>query len=506
VQGDAPLADRFASGVPRAFNCNLGLVGQERGDGAALGMAITDRCIYFSQQIAPNMPIILEHPGVAVVDAADPKNPKIVNHLDVPGAIDSDQSIAVSQKLMMAASDFRRNDAGQMVSPDGAPQIFDIFDISDCTHPVLKFSGVVPTFEYHNGEFSADGKIFWAASGPYKKVGTISALDVSDPEHPKIIAQWHPEDPIFNYLHAVSISDDGKTAYVAGGNKGFASSWKDLDKEPPQGLFVLDVSEVQAKKHDPKIKMIGTLFWNDATSPQFTFPMTVKGHKYLWFVDLMGALPTFDVGQAGRTVGEGPQPLRAFADPEAGSATACQMYSSRPPYGYVSIVDIDQAARPMRVSGLRLEVNQPDNCALVASEPRLRGYLPMWCNVDDAQDAQMIACAYGESGVRVFDIRDVRNPREIAYYKPAAAGTAVRKASNFQAFLDKSGTLQGTYHSADLTASVYFANSGKEIWITSIDGGAQILRFSDELMTREKDLFSRDTSCNGKLRGVHGCR
>jgi hypothetical protein len=507
VQGDAPLAERFTSGIPRAFNCNLDLVGQARGDGAALGMAIADRCMYFSQQIAPNMPIILEHPGVAIVDAADPKAPKIIGHLDVPGAIDSDQSITVSQKLMITSSDFRQNESGQMVSPGpgDAGQPIDIFDIADCTHPVLKFSGVVPHFEYHNGEFSADGNIFWAASGPYKKVGSISALDVSDPSHPQLIAQWHPDDPLFNYLHAVSVSDDGNTAYVSGGNKGFASSWKDLNKEPPQGLFVLDLREVQARKPDAKIRLISTLFWNDATSPQFAFPMTVKGHKYVWFLDLMGALPTFDVAQAGRSVGEGPQPLRAFADPAASSALACATYSTRPPFGYVSVIDIDNPEKPARVSGLRLAVNQPKYCPLAVSEPRLRGYLPMWCNVDNYQDAQMMACAYGESGVRVFDIRDVKHPREVAYYKPAAAGSAVRKASNFQAFLDKSGTLQGSYHSTDLTASVYFANGGKELWITSIDGGAQILRFSDELMKREKELFTRDNSCNGKLRGVHGC-
>jgi hypothetical protein len=512
VQGDAPLADRFAPGIPRAFNCNLDLVGRATVDGAAYGMAITDRCIYYTQNIVLNMPVALAHPGTVVVDTTDPTRPKVVDYLDMPGAVDSDQSIAIAlkRKLLITTSEFQEEKSGEMVVPGKSfGQTIDILDISNCSRPVVKFSGVIPHFEYHTGEFTADGNIFWAASGPYKAIGTISALDVSDPSHPKVIAQWHPDDRIFNYLHGVSVSDDGRTAYVAGGNKGFdskAHSWKGLNREPPHGVFVLDVSEVQSHEPGAQIKEIGHLYWSDVTSPQFDHPMTVKGHRYLWFIDLMGSLATFAVPEAGRSVGTGPMPLRAFANPNASSAVACKTYSGRPPYGYVSIVNVDNPARPVRVSGIRLAVDQPKYCALAASEPRMRGYVPMYCNVDNYQDAQMMACGFGEAGVRVFDIRDVKHPREIAYYKPPAAGTAVRKASDSPAYLDRSGTLQGTYHSADLTPAVYFANGDKQLWFISIDGGVQILDFSKELVQREKALFSRDNSCKGRLRGQHGCR
>jgi hypothetical protein len=514
VQGDTPLADRFAPGIPRAFNCNLDLVGQARGDGAALGMAVSGKCIYYTQQVAPDMPLILDHPGIVVIDASHPKEPQIANYLDSPAAIGSDQSFAVDQrrKLMITSSDFHEK-SGQMI-PSRSGQTIGIFDISDCTHPVLKFSGAIPHFYYHSGEFSADGNTFWAGSGPDTTLGAVSALDVSDPSHPKVIAQWHPQDPQARYLHSVTVSDDGRTAYVTVGSisKGLyskishAHSWKELDHEPPQGVALLDVSAVQSRKPNARIKEISHLYWNDVQIPQFVYPMTVKGHKYLWFIDLMGALSTFDVAEAGRTLGSGPRSLKGFSDPAANSAVACRTYPTRPPYGYVSIINIDNPEKLVRVSGIRLTVDQPKYCPLVASEPRLRGYLPMTCDVDNYQDAKMMACAYGEAGVRVFDIRDVKHPREIAYYKPAAAGSAVRKGSNFQAYLDRSGTLQGSYHSADLTAGVFFENGDKEIWFTSIDGGAQIVGFSKELMRREKGLFTRDNACNGKSRGVHGCR
>jgi hypothetical protein len=509
VQGFDPLQDRYAAGVPRAFNCNLDLIGQARGDGAELGMAITDRCIFYSQNVATNVPVALEHPGIVVVDAVDPKDPKIVNHLDITGAIDTAQSIAVSQKrkLLITGSVYRE-ESGRMVLNKPGPTI-DIFDVSDCTHPVLKFSGLIPSFYYHTGEFSADGNTFWAASGPYLPAGSVSALDVSDPSHPKLFAQWHAEDSIFNYFHGVSVSDDGKTVYVAGGNNVFRSdtafSWKELNKEPPQGVFLLDASEVQSRKPNAKIRGIGHLYWNDVTSPQYVYPMTIKGHKYLWFVDLMGSLSTFDVAIPGRNLGSGAMPLRGFTDPDASSAPACRRYPTRPGWGYISIVDIDNPARPVRVSGIRLAVDDPKNCASEAPQPRLRGYMGMYCDVDNYQDGRMMACSLAESGVRVFDIRDVRHPREIAYYKPPAAGAAVRKASGFQAYLDDSGTLQGSYHGADMTGSLFFANGDKQIWFTSIDNGAQIVGFSKELMQREKNLFTRDNSCKGKLRDIHGC-
>jgi hypothetical protein len=518
VQGFSPLQDRFASGVPRAFNCNLDLIGQARGkeaQGAGLGLAVTDTCLYYSQGVPPNIPLPLDHPGTVVVDASDPTHPKIVNHLDVQGAIVAAQTVDISLKrhLLITSSDFDEKH-GELVY-NNSLQTIDIFDISDCLHPLVKFSGVIPHFALHTGEFSADGNTFWAASGPSTSIGAVSALDVSDPSHPKLIAQWHPADPTIRYIHGVTVSDDGNTAYANVGsiNKGLysskswgAESWKDLDHEPPQGVALLNVSQVQARKPNAEITEISHLYWNDVQIPQFVYPMTIKGHRYLWFVDLMGALSTFDaITLPGRTLGPGPLSVKGFASPDADSAVACRTYPTRPGWGYISIIDIDNPAKPVRVSDLRLAVDEPKNCASEAPQPRLRGYMGMFCDLDNYQDGRMMACGFGESGIRVFDVRDVRHPREIAYYKPPAAGSAVRKGADYEAYLDESRTLQGTYHSADLVGNVFFAKGDTELWFTSNDGGAQFLRFSKDLMDRERGLFVRDNTCHGKLRSAHGC-
>ena len=64
---------------------------------------------------------------------------------------------------------------------------------------------------------------------------------------------------------------------------------------------------------------------------------------------------------------------------------------------------------PRIVSRLQLEVNDPSNCRQVI--PDLVGlsgftYDSHYCSTDDPQNATALACAFFESGIRVFDIRD----------------------------------------------------------------------------------------------------
>ena len=113
----------------------------------------------------------------------------------------------------------------------------------------------------------------------------------------------------------------------------------------------------------------------------------------------------------------------------------------------------------------------------------------------------MMACTFSEGGLRVFDVRDLKHPREIAYYKPPAVGEQNRLASKSQRH---PGTKVKS-HTADIVTFANFANNAREIWFTSSDNGFQVVKFSDELIKRERDLFNRDVTCNGKLRDGHGC-
>jgi hypothetical protein len=91
------------------------------------------------------------------------------------------------------------------------------------------------------------------------------------------------------------------------------------------------------------------------------------------------------------------------------------------------IFDISDERSPRLASKLMLETHDPAKCAKVL--PDLAGlsaftYGSHYCSVDNRQNATVLACAYFNSGIRVFDIRDPKQPKEIAYYNPAGSRTA----------------------------------------------------------------------------------
>ena len=80
--------------------------------------------------------------------------------------------------------------------------------------------------------------------------------------------------------------------------------------------------------------------------------------------------------------------------------------------------------RPRVVSKLGLETHDPKHCDQVI--PDIEGlsvftYGSHYCSVDNRENATVLACSYFNSGIRVFDIRNPANPKEIAYYNPASS-------------------------------------------------------------------------------------
>jgi hypothetical protein len=495
VQGQITLAERHAAGKFQPYNCNLTLIGQATDHGSTMGFAITDKCAYFAKWYEPMLPATPNTGGVVVVDVADSSNPKVVKTLKTPAMYDANESPAVhlGRNLLIAQRSDQSLQAGKTV---------DIYDVSDCANPALKFSGIIPGFVLHYADITRDGKTLWASPGP-DEGDTISALDITDPARPKLIGQWQtPDAKTLSRFHGVSVSDDGNTLYSTIGRH-FS---KEKKSYPSEGMGVFDVSEVQTRKDDAKITMIGgPLFWTDVGHNQYVFPMTINGRKYAWQNDIDGAVPTYETRSTGRQF-RGALASRAYEGPEVTAEEACR--SGKPAWGYVSIIDVEDSRNPKRMSSVRLALTEPKNCMAVAYDPTYswQGYAAANCDVDNYQDAKMMACGYGEAGVRVFDIRNVEQPREIAYYKPAATGSAPREGSQYRIDHEPLAAAQRRkYHTGDAVAYVYFAKGGKEIWFNSYDNGFQVVRFSDELMNRERDLFARDITCKGKLRGRHGC-
>src|SRR6185436_1360087 len=151
-------------------------------------------------------------------------------------------------------------------------------------------------------------------------------------------------------------------------------------------------------------------------------------------------------------------------------STACAQ--GIPPYGFARIIDVSDERNPALVSELKMEVHDPANCSQILADGT-SGFIydSHYCTVDDPKNAKMAACSWFQSGIRVIDIRDPYHPKELAYYKPAAVGTASRPGS----------TQNGQNRTWDLSSSnIRWVKQNGDIflWFTSHDNGFQIVKFT----------------------------
>src|SRR3954469_7921139 len=96
LQGQTTSAERASGDSERGYNCNLELVGQFRGEGAFSqdGPAYFGHCAYMATENGPGM----LHPGVVVIDASDPKNPRPTAYLaETKAGLNPHENIKVNQ-------------------------------------------------------------------------------------------------------------------------------------------------------------------------------------------------------------------------------------------------------------------------------------------------------------------------------------------------------------------------------------------------------------------------
>ena len=79
------------------------------------------------------------------------------------------------------------------------------------------------------------------------------------------------------------------------------------------------------------------------------------------------------------------------------------------------------------VSGIRLEVHQPGDRRTSFDDPGasspLGGYTGHYCSAPYAKNPRIVACSMINSGLRVFDISDLKHPREVAYFNHPEVGS-----------------------------------------------------------------------------------
>lgn len=295
--------------------------------------------------------------GLYVLDMSNPAKPVKTATLVTPAMQSPHETVLLNQKRGLLVA--------VTSNPVFYPGFVDIYDVNeDCRQPALKASLPVGGLGHESG-FAPDGKTFYSASLSGE---ILTAVDVSNPSAPVPI--WVGE---YN-THGLSISEDGSRAYLAA--------------QP--GLIILDVSEIQNRAPNPQVTEVSTLTWPTVSTPQMTIPITIKGRPYLIEMDEFSR-DDFTTGAA-------------------------------------RIIDIADEKDPRVVSNIKLEVNMTENRRKVKGDPGagesfedgLQGYAGHYCEVPQRKDPGVVACTFILSGLRLFDIRDPRQPKEIAYFNGPA--------------------------------------------------------------------------------------
>jgi hypothetical protein len=225
----------------------------------------------------------------------------------------------------------------------------------------------------------------------------------------------------------MSLSNDGNRAYIA----------------DPSGhnMAILDTSEIQARKPEPKSRLISRITWDRASIPQNAMPFTRNGHPYVLEFDEYNA----------STLGSG----------------------SPDDVGAGRIIDIANEKAPKIVSNLRLEINQPKEHAQYGGDPGAfgnesggaQGYAAHYCNMPTRVNPTLVACSFITSGLRLFDISDLAHPKEIGYF---VAPTKAKPENQGQA--------------SDFAMSMpAFAPERHEVWFTDGTSGFYALKVADNV-------------------------
>jgi hypothetical protein len=145
------------------------------------------------------------------------------------------------------------------------------------------------------------------------------------------------------------------------------------------------------------------------------------------------------------------------------------------------IIDISDERHPSIVSRLALEIHNPANCSQTL--PDIVGltaftYGSHYCSVDNRENATTLVCGYFNAGIRVFDIRKPRRPKEIAYYNPAGTMTPSPGSNHIGPLVANNWVSGGPDW---CSAQAHLDASEGVLWTTCQDNGLVVLKFENDV-------------------------
>jgi hypothetical protein len=427
IQGRVPRSDYASGRAARGYRCNTRQVAHQGSSGGFKTLRYTDSqgntCAYYDSTLLVGRDIVSnllsgDGLGVVVLDMNDPTRPRRTTTLATPNMLTPHESLLLNERRGLLVAEM-----GTAVTLPGILEIYDVK--TDCRHP-RRLSTTLSSLFGHESGFAPDGKTFYASG----TAAGFAAIDISNPREPRTIFQR-----LGVQYHGMRLSNDGRTLYAAHiGEPGPAGL-------TGAGLRILDVSDIQDRAPNPKVPTLSSLTWDNVSIPQVAEPFTRDGHKYLLevdeFVDLFSARGLSNMQES--------------------------------PVGAARIINVDDPRRPRIVSNIRLAVHQPEaHAGEQLKDPGAwfpaQGYAAHYCGMPTRRNPRIAGCSMILSGLRLFDIRDVKHPREVAYFnKP------VTKPTKLTVLAD------GAYAMSQPAWDV----ENNSVWYTDTNSGFYIVRLTN---------------------------
>jgi hypothetical protein len=401
LQGDIPRRDQLSGRAERGYNCGLAVVGH-----TDLGRRGANANMAWAGNCA-----YIAGDGIAVVDVSDPQHPRHVTTLHGPGSDSTLETIAARTfggRAVLVAGRYG-------LLPLSGPAPMDIYDVRDCARPKLMSTFQFPT-NIHNLTLSPDTHRVYTTL-------PMQVADITDLARPRYVGRIereipNPPPPVRNLSHEVETSADESRVYVGGQVIGIGETFTILDVSGWPASPPRIVSQVPGRGHSIR-------------------RATIKGRPYLLRSEESILNPT----------AKGCLPERL--NPVAGASE---------PY----LMDISDETQPVDIAQFRLEINKPPNClAQVLSGVNASVH---YHDVDDPADTTFAMLSMWHAGLRIADLRDPLNPREIAYFNPGAWATRAQGPRLDQAW-----------------AHVRYAPETGHIWFTTRTGGFWVLELEPQV-------------------------
>ena len=411
LQGRIPPKDVASGRAAKGYTCNTQQIGLLPSS-AGWRTERYKNCAYYNGEPGGAPLFVATDPsqaGTRVVDVSNPRKPVETAFLRTPAMASPHESMNLHQGrgLLIAVT-------GNLAT---LPGVIDIYDVkTDCRKPKLLSSVKTDALLGHEAGVSPDGKTFYVGS---TGGGTLTAVDISDPRKPGVV----PLAVERVSSHGLSLSADGNLLYDT------------VTSGPDAGMIIYDVSSIQSRSANPDFKVVSKISWPEISIPQSTIPVVIGGRRYV--------IESDEFQSDGPSVNEG------------------NVGASR-------IIDVQDPQKPKLVSNIRLEVHMPANRDKIAGDTEgfIGGaYSGHFCSVPRLVNPEILACSMLRSGVRVFDIRNPQQPREVAYFSPPARHDTRAKG--------------GRCSCLHTGATIAFVPERSEMWLTGQQTGFHVVRFTN---------------------------